>query len=105
MALLSILMISLFVQHRYVAILYDKIENPADALDDVVSAEFIRDIIDWAGVDPLLTQIADNSRVYLVGHSRGGKVSVLASLDDNRVMALCLIDPVDNTVYAPLAPG
>ncbi|CAD7701989.1 unnamed protein product, partial [Ostreobium quekettii] len=89
----------------YVAVLYDKIESPVDALDDIVSAEFIKEIIDWAGVDPLVSQVADNRRVYLVGHSRGGKVSVLAAQDDSRVVALCLIDPVDNTVYAPLAPG
>lgn len=33
-------------------------------------------------------------RVYLVGHSRGGKISVLAALEDPRVVALCLLDPV-----------
>lgn len=40
--------------------------------------------------------------VYLVGHSRGGKLSVLAGLADARVVATCLLDPVDNTKYAPL---
>lgn len=40
--------------------------------------------------------------VYLVGHSRGAKLSVLAAAQDTRVSAVCLLDPVDNTKYAPL---
>lgn len=32
-------------------------------------------------------------------------MSVLAAEDDDRVVGLCLIDPVDNTVYAPISPG
>lgn len=30
---------------------------------------------------------------------------MLAAKNDRRISSLCLIDPVDNTVYAPLAPG
>lgn len=37
------------------------------------------------------------------GHSRGGKVSVLTATLDPRVTACCLLDPVDNTKYAPLS--
>lgn len=36
---------------------------------------------------------------------QGGKLSVLAAAVDPRVVALCLLDPVDNTVWAPLGPG
>lgn len=36
---------------------------------------------------------------------QGAKVSVLAAGLDPRVSALCLIDPVDNTAWAPLGPG
>lgn len=43
--------------------------------------------------------------VYLVGHSRGGKISMLEAASDPRVKAVCLLDPVDNTVYAPLGEG
>lgn len=32
-------------------------------------------------------------------------MSVLAAAEDTRVAGLCLIDPVDNTVYAPISPG
>ncbi len=32
-------------------------------------------------------------------------MSVLAAAVDPRVVALCLLDPVDNTVWAPLGPG
>ncbi|GFR52302.1 hypothetical protein Agub_g14839, partial [Astrephomene gubernaculifera] len=33
------------------------------------------------------------------------KLAALVGATDPRVTALCLLDPVDNTVYAPLAPG
>jgi pimeloyl-ACP methyl ester carboxylesterase len=65
----------------------------------------MQELIDWAGADPILKQVADPRRVYLVGHSRGAKVASLAAARDTRVAAVCLVDPVDNTVYAPLGPG
>lgn len=65
----------------------------------------MQDLIDWAGGDRKIRQIADPEAVYLVGHSRGGKVAALAAVRDPRVAALCLLDPVDNTVFAPLGPG
>ena len=96
----------------YVVLQYNKRENVAgNALDDVVSAAMIRDLISWAQSDVLLGQLVDTagedagSGVYLVGHSRGGKISILEALEDPRVRAACLLDPVDNTVYAPLGAG
>ena len=96
----------------YVVLQYNKRENVAgNALDDVVSAAMIRDLISWAQSDVLLGQLVDTagedagSGVYLVGHSRGGKISTLEALEDSRVRAACLLDPVDNTVYAPLGAG
>ena len=90
---------------------YNKRENVAgNALDDVVSAAMVRDLIQWAKSDVLLAPLlgsaeGDNIGVYLVGHSRGGKISVLEAIDDDRVKAVTLLDPVDNTVYAPLGEG
>ena len=96
----------------YVVLQYNKRENVAgNALDDVVSAAMIRDLIGWAQSDVLLGQLVDTAGedagagVYLVGHSRGGKISALEALEDPRVRAACLLDPVDNTVYAPLGVG
>ena len=96
----------------YVVVQYNKRENVAgNALDDVVSAAMIRDLIGWAQSDVLLGQLVDTAGdergagVYLVGHSRGGKISTLEALEDSRVRAACLLDPVDNTVYAPLGAG
>ena len=40
-----------------------------------------------------------------MGHSRGAKISMLQAASDPRVRAACLLDPVDNTVYAPLGEG
>ena len=123
-------------------------------LDDAACVRVLVDLMDWAAADPLVSRVADASRVYLVGgwvaphpthppargsgpplggqasltlalrvpdaslprsllacraprpgHSRGGKLSALAGAEDARVAALCLLDPVDNTAYAPLAPG
>jgi dienelactone hydrolase len=65
----------------------------------------LQELIDWAASDPILKQVADSRRVYLLGHSRGAKVATLAAVRDTRVAAVCLVDPVDNTVYAPLGPG
>ncbi|GAX79658.1 hypothetical protein CEUSTIGMA_g7099.t1 [Chlamydomonas eustigma] len=89
----------------YTVLLYDRQETVADFLNDVTCVRAIRDLIDWCETDPLLSRIADTRNVFLVGHSRGGKLSALAAAQDGRVAALCLIDAVDNTQYAPLGPG
>lgn len=89
----------------YVCMLYDKRETVNDVINDDTSVKLVRELIDWASVDPVLVQLCDSNSVYLVGHSRGGKISALTAARDVRVKAVLLIDPVDNTQYAPLGPG
>jgi dienelactone hydrolase len=84
------LLLPLSLPHRlaswgYVAILYDKIETVTDNLDDVTCTALLRELIDWSGKDRTLSQLADTSRVFLIGHSRGGKISALAAAEDPRV--------------------
>ena len=112
----------------YVVLQYNKRENVAggNALDDVVSAAMVRELIGWARSDVLLdrsrcatttsttvptrgrreaTRARAGGGVYLIGHSRGGKISMLEGVEDERVRCACLLDPVDNTAYAPLGDG
>ncbi|GJP44464.1 hypothetical protein CLOM_g3866 [Closterium sp. NIES-68] len=89
----------------FAVVTYNKVEGLMGPLDDIICARFITELINWAGTSHVLRRIADNTRVYLCGHSRGAKVSVLAAAMDPRVLSLGLVDPVDNTIYAPLAPG
>ncbi|EFJ45537.1 hypothetical protein VOLCADRAFT_94311 [Volvox carteri f. nagariensis] len=90
----------------YAVLMYDRNETVASLLDDAACVRLLVELMDWASTDPLMRRLADpDAGVYMVGHSRGGKLAALAGAEDARVAALCLIDPVDNTVYAPLAPG
>jgi hypothetical protein len=90
----------------YVVLRYDKSESLNETLDDVVSASLLEDLITWASYGSgTLSNIVDPEEVLLIGHSRGGKISALESLFDERVKCLALVDPVDNTQYAPLGPG
>jgi Na+/melibiose symporter-like transporter len=43
----------------YVVLQYDKTETVGDTLDDVLSVQMIRELIDWAETDPTLRQCAD----------------------------------------------
>ena len=92
----------------WVVITYDKAGETMNApINDDVSAIFVSELIDWATRLPRLAPLVDtvDKGVFLVGHSRGGKVSMLAAARDPRVTAAVLIDPVDNTKYAPLGEG
>jgi pimeloyl-ACP methyl ester carboxylesterase len=89
----------------YCCITYDLTQQALDPLTDVVCVALLRDLLDWARTSAPLGALCDTHAVLLAGHSRGAKVSALAAAQDDRVRALFLIDPVDNTPYAPLGPG
>ncbi len=44
-----------------------------------------------------------NNTLVCVVHHRGAKLSTLEAVQDARVKAMFLIDPVDTTIYAPLS--
>ena len=93
----------------FAVVTYDKTETALDPLDDVVSADVVRELCDYVAASRALAPLVDASRPYLCGHSRGGKLSVLAASRDAaagvaRVGALGLMDPVNNTRYAPQGP-
>ena len=93
----------------FAVVTYDKTETALNPLDDVVSADVVRELCDYVAASRALAPLVDASRPYLCGHSRGGKLSVLAAARDAaagvaRVGALGLIDPVNNTRYAPQSP-
>ena len=88
----------------FVAVTYDRTQAALDPVSDVVCVSFLRDLIDWCRTSVPLGNLCDVNSIYLIGHSRGGKISTLAAAEDPRVKALFLIDPVDVTVYAPLSP-
>lgn len=85
------------------AVTYDRVQQALDPVSDVVCVSFLRDLLDWCRTSVPLGTLCDPSATFLIGHSRGAKISTLAATKDPRVQALFLLDPVDVTVYAPLS--
>ncbi|MFO0714804.1 MAG: hypothetical protein U0353_33500 [Sandaracinus sp.] len=54
-----------------------------------------RAVITWATSMAPFASSVDASRIGVTGHSLGGKVATLVTMDDDRVRALYAIDPVD----------
>lgn len=97
---------NMLASHGWTVVRYDRQETLVDYLDDETCVDGIIDLIDWAESDALIKRLADTRTVYLVGHSRGGKLAALASSRDRRIKGLFLIDPVDfHPIYQPISPG
>lgn len=75
------------------------VDHPTDFVDleafgnDNLSIEMddLGVVIDWVGSKefPVDENEADRKRIYLMGHSRGGGISILKSKEDARVKKLC----------------
>jgi hypothetical protein len=114
----------------FAACVYDRGGESALApADDVVASDVLREVLDFVEASPALSRVAATRTTragpgggspsqavlpstFLLGHSRGGKLAVLAAARDAadetlkppRIAALGLIDPVNNTAYAPQGP-
>ena len=86
----------------YVVVSYDFSQQVLDPTTDIECVKMLLELIDWISTsgNPL-SKVSDTENVMLIGHSRGGKISTLAAINDTRVKSLFLIDPVDVTVYTP----
>lgn len=86
----------------YIAIRWDtQGENLFSSMTHKALTGTLIEIIAWAdakaGNDlPALKGLIDAKKTYLIGHSRGGKISVLAAQADIRVKAVFGIDPVNS---------
>eukprot|EP00667_Euglena_gracilis_P009858 EG_transcript_10023 len=87
----------------YVTAVYDAGETVANNLTDVQHLELIDWLLDCLPKELLQWDIPSGSGVIMVGHSRGGKLAVLTALKDPRVRGVVLLDPVDNTAFAPVS--
>lgn len=50
-----------------VLVLFLQVETAMDSLTDVLSVAFLRELIDWAEVDPLLMRLSDVKQVQTEG--------------------------------------
>lgn len=85
----------------YTVLLWDL----SDVLDDTLTVAYMKQVIDMCGSDPRLRQYCNCSKLLLMGHSRGAKLSCLIADQEPRVQGLCLIDPVDNSSFGPQGVG
>jgi predicted dienelactone hydrolase len=72
--------------------------NPAGSLLSVNHVNMAADgraVITWATSEAPFASSVDATRIGVSGHSLGGKLSTLITMDDDRIDALYAIDPVD----------
>jgi pimeloyl-ACP methyl ester carboxylesterase len=94
--------------HGFVVVGADPTATVAEA-NHVEMAVDAAAVIDWALAEPGLAAAIDPTRIAMMGHSLGGKVSTMAAANDARVRALVLLDPVNGTAgpfsgYTAAAP-
>ena len=75
------------------------IDNPVDFVDleafgnDNISIELddLSVVVDWvfSGAFPKVAEEKDLEKLYLIGHSRGGGISILKAREDPRIKKLC----------------
>ncbi len=81
--------------------------NPAASFLSVSHVNMAADgraVIGWATSMAPFASSVDATRIGVAGHSLGGKVSTLITMDDDRIDALFAIDPVDGDP-SPLGGG
>lgn len=81
--------------------------NPAGSLFSVNHVNMAADgraVIGWATSMAPFASSVDATRIGVAGHSLGGKLSTLITMDDDRIDALYAIDPVDGDP-SPLGGG
>jgi len=86
------------------AVLRYEVPGANTATDDALVV-VLRSLLAYARSSPVLQRLVSTERVLLAGHSRGAKLSSLLAVADESVAGLCLLDPIDNTIWAPLSPG
>ncbi|GIL51174.1 hypothetical protein Vafri_7240 [Volvox africanus] len=82
-------------------VLYDVPE----LVDDVTMVSVLGSILNACTSNVRVGPNVDTRAILLAGHSRGGKLSVLAAASDPRVKGIALLDPVDVTSMTPTGPG
>ncbi|GLI62043.1 hypothetical protein VaNZ11_004625, partial [Volvox africanus] len=82
-------------------VLYDVPE----LVDDVTMVSVLGSILNACTSNVRVGPYVDARAILLAGHSRGGKLSVLAAANDPRVKGIALLDPVDVTNMTPTGPG
>ncbi|GAB4202115.1 MAG: hypothetical protein OHK0013_14990 [Sandaracinaceae bacterium] len=81
--------------------------NPSASLFSANHVEMAADgraVIDWATGPAPFSSSVDASRIGVSGHSLGGKLATLITMDDARIDGLFAIDPVDGDP-SPLGGG
>jgi uncharacterized protein len=105
------LMASYFAEKRFVFVKFNFSHNgttPANP-DDFVDLEAfgnnnfeielddLGQIIDWISTTPLVPDYQKNlNEIYLIGHSRGGAISILKTAEDSRIKKLVAWAPVND---------